>query len=641
MQRGTSQSSLVKLSINNEDDHELVQASYSSSSMHTTGLLSPASALSATKMFGSSSDDANSPLLSPSDASSRPSLDADSLSDASSVSDESEAEGPSLQMMGEDHVRKQKAKDARTQLGVAVPSSLPRNRVISSPPGRGTPAGSEAVQSTSPLPIPEQDKTSASKPVQEEAAWSPAMAFLSGLNSPFSAPAQASAIRRPAAPVEERIGPYILGPVIGHGGFSVIRKATSTSGVVAVKIVTRSSTDPSLVSSLENEIAIWSNLHHEYILPLFTDYRTDDALYLVSLYCPAGSLFDILRLHGSPGLPQDDVGTMFRQVVRGLRYLHEQVRLVHGDIKLENVLVDEMGACRIADFGLARYIPVETPSSENHADETPHSALPPHLRGRQTRHRNSTHVPGASTPSSLHHFPPGSLPYAAPELLLPPTRSSQHVTKSEVSPFPVRPAQDIWAVGCLLHALLFGRLPFVDSYEPRLQMKIVRGVWERSRSKTRSRARGSSRSRSRVRSSSRDALRFPAGGEGRRRASKSRSRDVKIGKGPKSVLRGCICVDVNKRWTAAKIDEVAWNFAWDDAETEVIGEDELDSTTHLAVSTPVRHDSTDAKGVDHPESEWLTEEGGDKLTSMPLDPRTGLHACMTRTSSARRAETLP
>jgi len=47
---------------------------------------------------------------------------------------------------------------------------------------------------------------------------------------------------------------------------------------------------------------------------------------------------------------------MFRQVVRGLRYLHEEARLVHRDIKLENVLVDEMGLCKIADFGTAKPI---------------------------------------------------------------------------------------------------------------------------------------------------------------------------------------------------------------------------------------------------------------------------------------------
>lgn len=71
-----------------------------------------------------------------------------------------------------------------------------------------------------------------------------------------------------------------------------------------------------------------------------------------------------------------------------------------------------------------------------------------------------------------------------------------------VSSSTVHPAQDIWAMGCLLHALLFGRLPFTDGYEPRLVEKILRGVWERSRSPK-------SRSNSRTRRTSRSTSRHP------------------------------------------------------------------------------------------------------------------------------------
>ena len=38
--------------------------------------------------------------------------------------------------------------------------------------------------------------------------------------------------------------------------------------------------------------------------------------------------------------------------VRDIRYLHEQMKLVHADLKLKIVLVDEMGECRIRDFGV-------------------------------------------------------------------------------------------------------------------------------------------------------------------------------------------------------------------------------------------------------------------------------------------------
>ncbi|KAG9056611.1 hypothetical protein FS842_010214 [Serendipita sp. 407] len=631
------------LSVRVEDEPESLEKHSVPFSAHTSSLLSPASAVSSRPSSGAASEGKNGTPVSPSDASSRPSLDDDTDSDDSSSYEEEDDE-PSLQMMGEDHVRKQKAKGSQGHLGLAIPSSLPRSRVISD--SRAYDPNSSASDL-----VPSQSSPPPSNSAAGEVALSPAMMFLAGMNSPFSAARRTTTSPAPSKPSEERIGTYVLGEVIGHGGFSVIRKGTSPSGVVAVKIVSKSSSSsshrrpPSADASLENEIAVWSSLHHEYILPLFNSYRTDDGIYLVSLYCPAGSLFNILRLHGSPGLPHDDVGTMFRQIIRGLRYLHEQARIVHGDIKLENILVDEMGACRIADFGLASRISEETMRSQEDESSTPHSALPPHLRGRSTRHRNSTHVPGNSTPSSLHHFPPGSLPYASPELLLPPSRTPTASQDTLPRPYPANPAQDIWAVGCLLHALLTGRLPFVDTYEPRLQMKIVRGVWERSRSKTRSRVRGSSsRSRSRMRSSSRDHRRFQHQ-VGSRDISRSRSRDVKIGKGARTVLRGCICVEVNKRWTAAQIDEVAWNVGWEDpqtiVETEIVAEDSTENNDTTV--TAVMNTLSDAglKAPDHLEAGWLTDEGGDKLTPMSSRLQTTSRDGSRVKNTGRRSETLP
>lgn len=501
-----------------------------------------------------------------------------SLDEDADVGEDDNPISPTLESMGERHARNNRVKAAQSQLGLSVPTTT-RGRIFSDPLRRNADGQTKVAEDT---PDSKSNLLEPSPPSQQQPAvvgerhttmdipWSPAMAFLAGLNSPFSVPRTLSPIESalPPPPKEEpvdRIGPYTLGPVIAHGGFSVIRKATASSGVVAVKIISRPPSHPTtelkeeFEASLENEIAIWSSLHHEFILPLFSTYRKEDSIYLVSLYCPAGSLFDLLRLHGAPGLPQDDVGTMFRQIVRGLRYLHEQMNLVHGDIKLENVLVDELGACRITDFGLARYI-VNVPPSDTEDNYNHQPSIPPHLRGRQAHHRNSSHVPGFARPASLHHFPPGSLPYASPELLLPPAQPAQLSrvkggdTKSDR--FPANPAQDIWALGCLLHALIFGRLPFVDSYEPRLQMKIVRGVWERDRSRTRSRAPGS-RSKSRgPHTTSRDTRQRSRSRPMTKARSKSSSPDVKVGRGVKRVLRGCICVDIRRRWTIAQVDEV-------------------------------------------------------------------------------------
>ncbi|KAJ4482588.1 kinase-like domain-containing protein [Lentinula aciculospora] len=360
----------------------------------------------------------------------------------------------------------------------------------------------------------------------------------------------------------EVVAGYILGPTIGYGGFSIVRRASSTSGgVVAVKIVRHSdlSKQGNIVRAqkrLDRETHIWASLNHEHILPLFTSMHNSYADFFVTLYCPAGSLFDILKREGQPALPQDDVGLMFRQLVRGIRYLHEDAGIVHRDLKLENVLVDESGTCKITDFGMAWKIGevVEADEEEEEDQEnadgfvdvfhgvhraasvsyaTPLAKLKlPRLTrpsGRGARHRNSTTT---SMPYNLPKrvFQPGSLPYAAPELLLPPLKSE---------PCSPHPAQDMWALGVMLYALLSGRLPFPDSFEPRLQMKIMHGVFD-----------------------------MPSG----------------VGQGTERLLQGLMDKNAVTRWTIAMVDEVAWGVGWGDEGGSIPVTDE-DSTIRIPRET--------------------------------------------------------
>lgn len=312
---------------------------------------------------------------------------------------------------------------------------------------------------------------------------SPAAMFLSAFSSPSTAPAV------PPDSEGQVVASYTLGPIIGYGGFSTIRRASSGSGgIVAVKIVRNSDLSKQGNASvarkrLHHEAAVWASLSHQHILPLFSAEHTPYADYFFTLLCPAGSLFDILKRDGA--LPQDDAGMVLRQVVRGLRYLHENAQIVHRDIKLENVLVDEMGVCRISDFGMARRIgeldededkddpPQELRGMHRTASVSvaatsrkPQSNLGTHhpslIRHHGPRHRNSTTTATHAEPTYV--FEPGSLPYASPELLMPHTSHGPE------------PAQDIWALGVLLYALLMGKLPFTDSFEPRLQMKILHGT---------------------------------------------------------------------------------------------------------------------------------------------------------------------
>jgi MAP/microtubule affinity-regulating kinase len=334
------------------------------------------------------------------------------------------------------------------------------------------------------MPSPASEASSASADI----CVSPAAMFLSSF-SPMVAP------KTLPDDEGELVSGYVLGPVIGRGGFSTIRRASSAlGGVVAVKIVRHADLDKQddsarARSQLQHEATVWASLSHEHILPLFSLSQTSYADFFITLYCPAGSLFDILKRDGRPALPQDEAGMMYRQVVKGLRYMHEVAGYVHGDMKLENVLVDDMGVCRISDFGMAKRIGESESDDEDRASRTKiarHTSvrqkrsrsrhpmqhvLPTHpsILAHQSgpRHRNSSPFPTNTTSTSHQIFQPGSLPYASPELLMPSTSAA---------PYHAHPAQDIWALGVMLYAMLTGRLPFADSFEPRLQMKILNGT---------------------------------------------------------------------------------------------------------------------------------------------------------------------
>ena len=389
--------------------------------------------------------------------------------------------------------------------------------------------GNEQHPSLPSLPLPSQSKS----------PTSPAAMFLSAFTT---------TPKKPLNPDDKGhiISGYTLGDIIGYGSTSIIRKASSISGdVVAVKIIyradlVRSGNAPQARKRLQHEASVWSSLSHEHILPLFSTVHTSHADYFVTLYCPAGSLFDILKRDGTPALLQDDVGTMFRQVVRGLRYLHETSLLVHRDMKLENVLVDEMGMCRIADFGMSRNIDSDGSDDEDYLEghdqsdmfsRGVHRAVSLSTTKRQLGNLHTNHLPRHrnSTPTNqpIHRFQPGSLPYAAPELLL-----SQ--TANVLRPHP---SQDIWALGVMLYTLLTGRLPFADSFEPRLQIKILKGA-----------------SFSFLVDSVHPLTCLPFSGV--------YEVPQDIGRGAEQILQGCLERNISDRWNIAMVDDVAWGVGW-------------------------------------------------------------------------------
>lgn len=287
----------------------------------------------------------------------------------------------------------------------------------------------------------------------------------------------------PSSPVSladdegQEIGDYVLGREIGFGGFSIIREAVTISGsekiVRAVKIVRKKVAgrdeheNDTLQSEFEREVEIWRSLSHPYILPLFAVYSTGYATFAITHLNTGGTLFDVVRLNRD-GLDVRLTKRYAFQLAAAIRYLHEDMHIVHRDIKLENCLIDRSavdanetgGKVLLCDFGLADYNNSEITSSARQAYQSNHTS------GGGFDSRTLTTTAHNIRPADTSTNFAGSLPYAAPELL----QSDQGVLTTSV---------DMWAYGVVLYTLVMGNLPFAHTFAPRLRLMIVGEEWDK------------------------------------------------------------------------------------------------------------------------------------------------------------------
>lgn len=218
---------------------------------------------------------------------------------------------------------------------------------------------------------------------------------------------------------------YIIGKQIGQGAYATVSFGLhkESSRKVAIKTYDKYKLlDPQRRKSVRCEIRLMERLRHPNIVVFYEALDTPKQIYIVMEFVGGGSLHHFLKKRPGRRLEDHLAKRLFFQVCQGLRYLHER-HIVHRDIKLENLLMDDSGTVKIIDFGFSTVVP-----------------------------------PG----KKLKIFC-GTPSYMAPEI----------VARKEYSGF----CADIWAQGVLLYALLCGSFPFRGQNDRDLYRKIVRGTF--------------------------------------------------------------------------------------------------------------------------------------------------------------------
>ncbi|XP_051643896.1 serine/threonine-protein kinase 36 isoform X3 [Manacus candei] len=211
---------------------------------------------------------------------------------------------------------------------------------------------------------------------------------------------------------------YHVLEMIGEGSFGRVYKGRRkhSAQVVALKFIPKVGRSEKELKNLQREIEIMRGLHHPNIIQMLDSFETDKEVVVVTDYAE-GELFQILEDDGS--LPEDQVQTIAAQLVSALYYLHSH-RILHRDMKPQNILLGKDGVVKLCDFGFARAMSI-------------HTMVLTSIKG---------------TPL-----------YMSPEL---------------VEERPYDHTADLWSVGCILYELFVGTPPFYTNSIFQLVSLIVK-----------------------------------------------------------------------------------------------------------------------------------------------------------------------
>ncbi|XP_016135107.1 serine/threonine-protein kinase PLK1-like [Sinocyclocheilus grahami] len=202
---------------------------------------------------------------------------------------------------------------------------------------------------------------------------------------------------------------YMRGRFLGKGGFAKCYEITDmdTKEVFAGKVVPKSMLlKPHQKEKMSTEIAIHKSLDNPHVVGFHGFFEDDDFVYVVLEICRRRSLLELHKRRKA--VTEPEARYFMRHTILGCQYLHNN-RVIHRDLKLGNLFLNDDMDVKIGDFGLAAKIEFDGERKKT-------------LCG---------------TPN-----------YIAPEVLCKKGHS-----------FEV----DVWSLGCILYTLLVGKPPFETS----------------------------------------------------------------------------------------------------------------------------------------------------------------------------------
>ena len=212
------------------------------------------------------------------------------------------------------------------------------------------------------------------------------------------------------------IDEYIITSELGIGSYASVKLGIhkETKNKFAIKIYDKIMiNDDDKKYTIKNEIFILNQLDNENVMKLYDVIETNRYLYLIMEYINGISLLDFIQKQKNHRIDENKCKELFYQIVKGILYCQNE-NICHRDIKLENILIVNNKIIKIIDFGFA----IKCNSNE------------------------------------YQEFFCGTVYYMPPEI----------VNKQRYMPF----YSDIWSLGVLLYAMIFGDFPFRANKQEKL-----------------------------------------------------------------------------------------------------------------------------------------------------------------------------
>ncbi len=204
-------------------------------------------------------------------------------------------------------------------------------------------------------------------------------------------------------------GRFVITEVLSHGGMATVFKAedrANGSALVVIKVPhLEYESDPVFFSRFQREERIGLELSHPYVLR-FIAVTNKSRPYLVTEYLDGRTLDQ--RLKESRPLPEKEALTIASRVCEALQYLHDN-RVIHRDLKPQNVMLCGDGTLRIMDFGIARDSVSRriTRVGNSSSMGTPDYMAPEQVNGRRADRRTDIYSLGAV----LYEMLTGTVPF--------------------------------------------------------------------------------------------------------------------------------------------------------------------------------------------------------------------------------------